>query len=165
MDHLLQIPDTIKLLPRDTVTKLSPAEKDKYYDKVIEDILNANPTGVSAPEIEKATGFYGRTVRDHLKNLTSLGKGNKITRSGISFYFPTGKMEDKPLTIQSETRDGLFYAINRLTNQRGKFLYVQQKEMDEYRTLIVKGGILIPEEDMKNFITQMHTYCAKKGVK
>ncbi len=165
MKHQLQIPDTIKLLPRSTVTKLSPAEKDKYYDKVIEDILNANSTGVSAPEIEKETGFYCRTVRDHLKNLTSLGKADRITRSGVSFYFPVGKLEEKPLTIQSETRDGLFYVVNRLVNQRGKFLYVQQKEMDEYRTLIVKGGILIPEEDVKNFITKMHTYCAKKGGK
>ena len=39
MKHELQIPDNVKLLPRTIVTKLSPAEKDKYYDKVIEDIF------------------------------------------------------------------------------------------------------------------------------
>jgi hypothetical protein len=152
-------------LPRQTVVKLSPTEKDKYYDQVIVDILQANPTGVSAAEIEKATGFYGRTVRDHLKNLSNLGKAYGITRSGVVFYFPSGKIEDEPLVIPSKTRDGLFYVVNILTNQRGKFAYIQQKEMDEYRTLIVKGGILIAEEDIKDFITKMHTYYAKKKEK
>lgn len=163
MEHKLHIPDTIKLLPRKTVVKFSPAEKDKYYDQVIVDILNANPTSVSAVEIEKETGFYGRTVRDHLRKLSALGKAYGITRSGVVFYFPSGKMEDDPLTISSKTRDGLFYVTNRLTNQHGKFFYIQQKEMDEYRTLVVKGGILIAAEDIKDFIKQLHTYCANKG--
>lgn len=155
------MPETIQLLSRESAVKLSPLEKDKYYDKVIVDILSANPTGVSAVEIEKATGFYGRTVRDHLRKLTALGKAYGITRSGVVFYFPSGKIEDDPLVIPSTTRDGLFYVVNKLVNQRGKFVYIQQKEMDEYRTLVVKGGILIAEEDVKDFITKMHTHCAK----
>lgn len=163
MEHILHVPDTIKLLPRKTVVKFSPAEKDKYYDQVIVDILNANPTGVSAGEIEKETGFYGRTVRDHLRNLSALGKAYRITRSGLTFYFPIGEIEDDPLIISSKTKEGIFYVSNKLTNQRGKFFYIQQKEMDEYRTLVVKGGILIAEEDMKDFIKELHTYSANKG--
>lgn len=163
MEHILHIPDTIKLLPRKTVVKFSPTEKDKYYDQVIVDILNANPAGVSAGEIEKETGFYGRTVRDHLRNLSALGKAYRITRSGLMFYFPSGEIEDDPLIISSKTRDGVFYVANKLTNQRGRFFYIQQKEMDEYRTLVVKGGILIAEEDMKHFIKELHTYSANKG--
>ena len=120
---------------------------------------------MSAPEIEKKTGFYGRTVRDHLKNLASLGKVDRVARGGVSFYYPVGDLEEKPLIIHSKSKDGLSYAVNRLINRRGRFLYIQQKEMDDYRTLIVKGGILIPEEDVKTFIVKMHTYCAKKGRK
>jgi predicted transcriptional regulator len=165
MEHQLNFPDTIRLLPRETVVRLSPTEKDKYYDKVIMDILLANPTGVSAVEIEKRTGFYGRTIREHLKNLSSLGKAYGITRSGVVFYFPSGKEEEKPITISSKTREGLFYVVNKLVNQRGKFYYIQQKEMDEYRTLVVKGGILIPDDDMREFITKLHTYSANKGEK
>jgi len=164
LEHELNF-ETIRLLPRETAVRLSPTEKDKYYDKVITDILLANPTGVSANEIEKKTGFYGRTIREHLKNLAKIGKAYGISRSGVVFYFPSGKEEEKPITISSKTREGLFFVINKLVNQRGKFYYIQEKEMDEYRTLIVKGGILIPAEDMREFVTKLHTYSADKGEK
>lgn len=162
METIPIIPDSIKLVNRKTVVGFSPREKDKYYDKVVFDILNANPSGVSAAEIEKATGFYGRTVREHLRGIAKLGKAFDVTRGGVTFYFPIGESSDKPLTIPSKTREGVFYVANKLTNQRGNFIYIQQKEMDDYRTLVVKGGIMIAEDDVKDFITKMHTYCAGK---
>lgn len=158
VDIQLKIPDSVKLLNKKQTIGLSPREKDKYYDKVIVDILNANPIGVSALEIERATGFYGRTVRDHLEKMVVIGEAYSVTRSGVAFYFPSGTKEDDELTIKSETRDGLFYVVTKISNQRGKFFYIQQKEMDDYRTLTVKGGVMIAEEDVRDFITQFHTY-------
>lgn len=159
MEIELKIPDNIKLLEKDKVMAFSPKQKEKYYDKVILDILRANPTGVSVSEIEKATGFYGRTVRDHLEKLAAVGEVFSITRSHVAFYFPSGGSEGRPLTIKSKTREGVFYVANKLSNQRGKFVYIQQKEMDDYRALRVKGGILVAEDDVKEFIKELNTYC------
>lgn len=160
MEVHLRIPDSVKLLPKKQLLGLSPKEKEKYYDRVIADILEANPAGVSALEIERATGFYGRTVRDHLEKMVVIGKVFSVYRSGVAFFFPSGTTEDEELTIKSETRDGVFYVVSKISNQRGKFYYIQQKEMDDYRTLTVKGGITIAEADARAFITHFHTYIA-----
>ena len=160
MEAQLKVPDGIKLLSKESLVGLSPKEKDKYYERVVVDLLNANPFGVSALEIEKVTGFYNRTVREHLQGLERIGKAYTITRSGTAYYFPSGKPEDKELVIKSKAREGVFYVINKIAGQRGRFYYIQQKEMDEYRTLNVKGGILVSEEDAREFITQLHSYCA-----
>src|SRR5438876_11959327 len=115
----LRVPDGIKLLSKESLVGLSPKEKDKYYERVIVDLLNANSFGISALEIEKVTGFYNRTVREHLQGLEKIGKVYTITRSGTAYYFPSGEPEDKELVIKSRAREGVFYVINKIANQRG----------------------------------------------
>lgn len=159
MKSNLQIPDSIKLIEQKQIATLSPADRDKYYDKVILDILHANPEGATAPEIEEITGFYGRTIRDHLKKLVARGEVTSISRGKLTLYFPNGEIIGKPHTIESKARPGTVYVVNKIENANGRFFYIQEKELDAYRTLRVKGGITIPQNDIKEFIKRLHTYC------
>jgi hypothetical protein len=69
---------------------------------------------------------------------------------------------DKPFTIESKNRLGTAYVVNKLKDSFGNLsYYIQEKELDAYRTLRVKGGVTIDAKDLKDFITEFHTYAMK----
>lgn len=156
------IPPTVKLLTKERVLKMPPQEREKYYERVILDILIANKQGATAPEISHSTGFAERTIRGHLDRLTARGETHIITRGGVTFHFARGIIQGEKLTIKSKVKPGLQYVITNLENVDGKFFYIQQKEIDEYRALRVKGSVMVAEEDGQDFIKQFHTHMAKE---
>ena len=156
------IPPTVKLLTKERVLKMPPQEREKYYERVILDILIANKLGATAPEISQSTGFAERTIRGHLDRLTARGEAHTITRGGVAFYFTRGIIQGETLTIKSKTKQGLQYIITNLENVDGKFYYIQQKEIDEYRALRVKGSVMIAKEDGHDFIKQFHTHMVRE---
>ena len=156
------LPPTVKLLSKDSVLKMPPQEREKYYERVILDILIANKDGATAPEIAQKTAFAERTIRNHLDILTARGETHTINRGGITFYFTRGVTQGKSLTIKSKTKQGLQYVITNLQNVDGDFYYIQQKEIDEYRALRVKGSIMIAKEDGQDFIKEFHTHMIRE---
>ena len=155
------IPSTVKLLTKERVLKMPPQEREKYYERVILDILIVNKQGATAPEISQSTGFAERTIRGHLDRLTARGEIHSVVRGGASFYFTRGVIQGETLTIKSNIKPGLQYVITNLENIDGEFYYIQQKEIDDYRALRVKGSVMIAKEDGQDFIRQFHAYMAK----
>lgn len=158
----LRVPDNVKLLNKDKVLEMPPQEREKYYEKVILDVLVANKEGATAPEIAQGTGFHERTIRGHLDKLTARGETYSVKRGAAAFYFARGVTQEKSLIIKSKTKEGLYYVITNLKNADGDFFYIQQKELDEYRALRVRGAIMIAKGDGQDFIKQFHTHMAKE---
>jgi predicted transcriptional regulator len=162
MKSIIIIPDNVKLLEPRQVLTLSPTDKDRYYEKVILDILQANPAGVTVGELEENIKFLAKTIRAHLKRLVARGEVITITRGNLVIYQPNGQAMGKPVLIESKTKSGTVYAVNRIKDAFGNLsYYIQEKELDEYRTLRVKGGINIGYGDMRNFVTELHTISLK----
>ena len=152
------IPENIKIAKEQDIRTLSPIGKTQYYDKVILDILRANSDGVTPPEIEEATGFRGATIRQHLARLVERGEANSIQRGKLTLYYPNGEVVGKPFIINSKIKDGRQYVITKLEGKDGKSYYIQQRELDAYRSLRVRGGITVDIEDIPDFIRQFHTH-------
>lgn len=162
MKSILQVPDDVKLLEPEQVVTLSPADKQRYYDKIIMDLLKANPAGVTVSEIEETTHFMARTIRPHLKALVARGEAICINRGKWSLYQANGEVQDKPIAIQSKARLGTTYVVNKIKDSAGNFsYYVQEKELDAYRILRVKGGITIHSADIKDFLTEVNMLAMK----
>lgn len=159
---ILRVPDNVKLLSPKQAYTLSPSDKDRYYDKVVIDLLRANPSGVTVSELEDATDFMGRTIRAHLKSLVARGEVQAISRGKLSIYQSNGEIIDKPTSIDSTSKNGTVYVVNRMKDVAGNLsYYIQEKELDAYRTLRVKGGITIQSGDMRKFIMELHTLSLK----
>lgn len=156
------IPSTVKLLPKVSALKLPPQEREKYYERVILDILIANKDGATAPEISRSTGFARRTIGGHLDRLVAIGEIHSITRGVTSIYYARNIIHSDSIKIKSESKPGLVYVVTTLKNNDGEFYYIQQKEIDDYRALRVKGSIMIPKDDGKNFIKYFHTHMLKR---
>jgi hypothetical protein len=158
MKTIVRVPDNVKLLKPEQAVKLSPADKTRYYDRAIMDILRANPEGITVSEIEEATGFMARTIRPHLNALVARGEAMRISRGKLMVYQANGVVLDKPVSIESAAKLGTVYVISRIKDVAGNLsYYVQEKELDEYRRLTVKGGISIHSDDIKRFLTELHT--------
>jgi hypothetical protein len=158
----IRVPDTIKLVSESAIKSFSPQDRLQYYDKVILEVLRANSDGLTAPEVESATGFYRRTVAQHLSRLVERGEATSMQRGKISMYYPNGDVVGKPFVIQSKIRDGRQYVVNKLKGKEGISYYIQLKELDAYRTLKVKGGITVDKEDLEHFIRSISTYGAQE---
>ena len=158
MKSIVRIPETVRLLEPKQIFTLSPADKDRYYDKVIVDILQANPSGVTISEIEDATNFLAKTLRAHVKRLVAWGEAVSFAKGKMVLYYPNGQIMGKPTIIEARSRLGTVYAVNKIRDAFNNLsYYIQEKELDEYRTLRVKGGISISLDDMRKFVTELHT--------
>lgn len=158
----LNVPETIKVVSEDTMKSFSPRDRVEYYDKVILEVLRANSGGATAPEVEEATNFYRRTVAQHLSRLVERGEAISIQRGKITMYYPNGDVVGKPFVIPSKIRDGRQYVVNKLKGKDGVSYYIQLKELDAYRTLRIKGGILVDKGDLEHFIKNINTYGAQE---
>lgn len=156
------IPETIKIVQQKDIRSLSPSGKTQYYDTLIVEILRVNPDGVTPSEIQEATGFRGETIRQHLARLVERGEVNSIQKGKLKLFYPNGEIIGKPFVINSKIKDGRQYVITKLEGRDGTSYYVQQRELDAYRSLRVKGGIIIDTEDIRDFIKQLHTHTMKE---
>lgn len=162
MKTIVRVPDEVKLLKPEQALKLSPADKTRYYDRAIMDILRANPEGITVTEIEEATGFMARTIRPHMNALVARGEAMRISRGKLVVYQANGVVLDNPVSIESTARLGTVYVVSRVKDVAGNLsYYVQEKELDAYRRLTVKGGISIHADDIKRFLTELHTIALK----
>lgn len=156
------VPDNVKVVQVENIRSFSPQDKIQYFDKVILEVLRANPEGLTAPEIKDALRFYHATVRQHLARLVERGQAISHHRGKLTLYYPNGDLVGKPYVIESKTKDGLQYVVNKLKTRDGLSYYIQQKELDAYRSLRVKGGITISKDDAEDFIKLIHTFVLKE---
>lgn len=133
--------------------RLPPNEKEKYVKITILQILKLNKNkGVTIKQISDATYFHRSTIAYHIDSLLSTGEVYKYPEnSKNALYFPNGNFGD-PISKKDIRMDDKIYTFFLMSNQLGKFLYIQEKQIDVYGTVIVKGGIMIPIKNKTDFL-------------
>jgi predicted transcriptional regulator len=159
----LAFPRTI--LSQNEIQVLSPQERDFYIRNVILEMLKLNDRqGITVSQIVSVTNFNRMTVSKHLDILVAIGEAYKIQRGNLFIYYKNGKIVHET-DVQSVVYSEKNYTFYKLENNEGKFVYIQEKELDEMRVPIVKGGIMINLRDIPNFLTKLAEFSKKEDPK
>ena len=54
-----------------------------------------------------------------------------------------------------------YFRLYRLENDDGKFVYVQERQLDDFKRDTVKGVIKIRDEEMEEFIKKLHAFAVR----
>ncbi|SRR6266566_232904 len=137
--------DTV--LPYVEIKAFSPKERDRYIQNVILRILQANSKGVTVAQVSTKTNFSRPTVAKHLDILVAIGEAYRIERGNLSIYYKNGKIlrEIDAVSVSTPDKTYTFYVLE---NEDGEFVYIQEKELDEFRSVRVRGGVMINKKDL-----------------
>ena len=146
--------DTIS---RDELRSLRPKDKNQYIQKLILQILEMNNQGVTVSELSEQTNIHRNTLSSHIKTLIATREAYAIKRGKISIFYKNGKVVHAKSTEQKFPNDR-FYRFYRLENEHGKFIYIQERQLDEFRAVKVKGGIMIDDRDFVKFMNELQKF-------
>lgn len=150
------------MLSPSEIQVLSPQERDFYIRNVVLEILKTNDRqGITVTQVVSATNFNRMTVGKHLDVLVAIGEAYRIQRGNLFIYYKNGKIVHET-DFQSIVLNDKSYAFYKLENNDGKFMYIQEKELDECRVSQIKGGIMINMKDMANFLTKLQDFTNKE---
>ncbi len=150
----IQVP---KILPTQEIASMRPQDRERYIEKVILSILEANPRGVTIPEITAKTEFYRDTVAKHLERLVATREGYCVTRGNVSVYYKNGQVVHAT-DVKDSTSPNRNYTFYKLENEDGVFVYIQEKELDEFKAVRVKGGIMIDYRYASQFMKELQDF-------
>ena len=161
MKSPLKIPNTI--LSPEKIRTLPPKEKDFYIRNVILEILRLNTMkGITVSQLVETTGFNRMTLSKHLDVLVATGEAYKVQQGNTFIFFKNGKLVD-----ESDMGSIVFidktYTFYKLENNEGTFVYIQEKDLDEFRVPQVKGGVMISMRDVPNFLLKLQEFISKGG--
>ena len=125
---------------------LKPNQRKNYVQNKIIEILELNENGVTVSEVVNATGFEKITVWRHLENLTATRDAYKKERSGLVIYYKNGRL-GHPSHRETCEIGRKIYVFDKLENNDGEFICIQEKEKDLFGKVIVNGGIMINIRD------------------
>ena len=152
------------LLTKEEIKAMRPKDRELYVEKVLLDIVRANQEGLTVSDLQSKTKFYQRTVRDHLDVLVARGEivSRTLGRSGMSIYYPRGEPVGKPTEIRSRTELGKSYLVFKLASNGTTRFYVQERMVDSFGGIDIKGGIYINESDVLDFVKSLHTIASRQ---
>lgn len=150
------------ILPKEEVYSLRPKDREEYVGNVILEILKKNPRGVTISEVSQQTGFSRDTVSKHLEKWVAVREAYKVIRGNLSIYHSNGKVVHESDMDHSLTGSNKFYTFYRLMNEEGRFIYIQEKEIDDFRAVTVKGGILINEKIFLKFMSELQKFALEE---
>lgn len=150
------------IVPQDLITQkelrsLRPKDRDQYIQKLILQILELNNQGVTISEIADQTGVNRNTLASHMKTLVAIREAYVINRGNLSIFYKNGKVVHARSTEHKFPNDR-FYRFYRLENEQGNFIYIQERQIDEFRAIKVKGGIMIKDEDFMHFMKELQKF-------
>jgi DNA-binding transcriptional ArsR family regulator len=145
------------LITREELKSLRPKDRDEYIQKLLVRILELNSQGVTIGELADQTGINRVTLASHLKTLVATREAYAITRGKLSIFFKNGKVVHARSTEHKFPNDR-FYRFYRLENEQGKFIYIQERQLDEFRAVKVKGGIMIHDRDFMKFMKELQKF-------
>lgn len=141
------------LISPDELRSLRPKDKDECIQNLLLQILELNSQGVTIPELADQTRIYRNTLASHMKTLVATREAYETKRGKLSFFYKNGKVVHARST-ECKFNDR-FYKFFRLENAQGKFIYIQERQMDEFRAIKVRGGIMIKDKDFFVFIKEL----------
>lgn len=155
----LKIPNTI--LSPEKIQTLPPKEKDFYIRNVILEILRLNTMkGITVSQLAETTGFNRMTLSKHLDILVATGEAYKVQRGNLFIFYKNGKLVDES-DMGSIMFSDKTYTFYKLENNEGSFIYIQEKELDEFRVPQVKGGVMVSMKDVPNFLLKLQEFISK----
>lgn len=144
------------LLNQEEIRGLRPKDREAYVEKAVLEYLTLNPRGVTISQMAAQTGFSRDTVSKHLERLAAVREAYKVDR-GVSIYYKNGKVVHEQ-DLKLLTGEDKVFALFKLQNEDGDFIYIQEREVDEFRAVRVRGGIMINMKDFKSFITALQKF-------
>lgn len=148
---------TPEILAYKEVLSLRPKDRDSYIQSLINQILEMNPHGVTIAEISKKTHLNRNTIAKHLKKLVAIREAYALNRGNLSIYYKNGRVVHSRSSEHKFANDK-FFTFYRLENDEGKFIYIQEKAINEFRATKVKGGILVKDEDFLTFMKELQKF-------
>jgi len=157
-----KVPKNVKLVSAEVVKSWRVEDREKYIDKVLMDFLSINSEqGFTIDDLQTSAGFDRRTVSTHLSKFVARGEVYKEVRGRrLSIYRVNGQSIGKPEIIKADLKDH-YFRLYRLENDDGKFIYIQERELDNFKRDNVKGVIKIRDEEMQSFIKKLHAFAVK----
>jgi len=151
----IKVPQDI--IAQEELRSLRPKDRDQYVQKLILKILELNQRGVTVSEIADHTKINRNTVASHMKTLVAVREAYSINRGNLSIFYKNGKVVHAR-SMEHRFPNDRFYKFYRLENEQGKFIYIQERQLDEFRTIKVKGGIMINDRDFDRFWTELRKF-------
>ena len=151
----IKVPQDI--IAQEELRSLRPKDRDQYVQKLILKILELNQRGVTVSEIADHTKINRNTVASHMKTLVAVREAYSINRGNLSIFYKNGKVVHAR-SMEHRFLNDRFYKFYRLENEQGKFIYIQERQLDEFRTIKVKGGIMINDRDFDRFWTELRKF-------
>lgn len=145
------------ILTNEKIKSLRPKDREEYTYNVVAEILRLNPLGVTIPEVCEKTGFYRDTVSKHLEKMVSTREAYKIIRGQTIIYHKNGKVVHES-DLKNLLNSNKFYTFYRLVNEEGNFIYIQEKEIDSFRAVQVRGGIMVNEKSIMYFLSELQKF-------
>ena len=121
-------------------------KKEQYARKIIKEVVEMNPHGVTLKGLEKALPLDYRTIEKHLFALifTNEVYTEKIGATILYLSNIAGMREGTKEAISFGGRE---YDISVIENREGEFVMIRQREKGD-----TKGGVIIPKEKFKEFV-------------
>jgi DNA-binding Lrp family transcriptional regulator len=138
---------------------MRPKDRDEAVQKLILQVLDLNSQGATIAELSEQTRISRPTLASHMKTLVATREAYENRRGRLSFFYKNGKVVHARST-ECQFNDR-FYKFFRLKNDQGRFIYVQERQIDEFRATKVKGGIMIRDEDFVTFLKELRNFGAE----
>ncbi len=134
-----------KVLSLKEILAMRPQDRKRYVEHIIHEIVQLNQRGVTISEVARATGLQYNPVMKHLDHLVATRQATCQARGTGRIYYPLGKVLAE-VEYRDRNVENRFYHIRRIQDEGQTCIAIQEIEVDESRTLVVKGGILVPSE-------------------
>lgn len=150
------------------LSSLPPRDRDEYSQKILMNFLEGNPAGATTSEIIDKTHLSRTTIT---KQLTTLMKEGLITESihsvgklKVSVFKTVGKkLHEKK--VKDQFSDDIFYSFFSVERDRERYIYIQEKEIDEFRKERVRGAIAVSSKDFDKFMKELMQFALETGQK
>jgi len=142
---------------------------DKYYgskdlviQKTVLAALKNHPRGILASQLAKELNLHHQQMMSILETLVALREAYDFKYGNTKLFFPNGRL-NHPISFQDMKIDNKNYSfceiVQHLNGQ--KYIFIQEKELDHNNVLEPKGGILLNEIDLDQFIQKLSEFREK----
>jgi hypothetical protein len=159
-DHLADVRQLEKLsgtLTRSEIRHLNSTQKEQYAGNLIYEVLRKNRGGLAISSIEMLTHLNRNTIERHLARLSAIQVVEKEV-FGITAKYKLAQRSQTGSEMEFDTGSDVFYSLQVMNRDGERVLYVQQKELNELRGVVVKGGITVKFGDFEKFLEQLKLY-------
>jgi hypothetical protein len=144
-------------LSKEELKHLHPEDKERYASNLINEVLRKRTDGLAISDLEKITQLSRTTIEKHLERLIALQVAEKRV-SGITARYTLVQRSPFEAEREFHTSGDIFYSVQMLNRDGTSYIYIQQKTLDEFRSVIVKGAITVPLSDTGAFLDELRVY-------